>query len=83
MKYKTIKTAAMAFLALGLVSCADELNIKSIDKKYSTTYNVEELLAKQYGALGLTGQKGLQAMATLPIKKTRAVSTAPCSTCKS
>lgn len=58
MKYKTIKTAAMAFLALGLVSCADELNIKSIDKKYSTTYTVEELLAKQYGSLGLTGQKG-------------------------
>ena len=40
MKYKTIKTAAMAFLALGLVSCADELNIKSIDKKYSTRRNV-------------------------------------------
>lgn len=58
MKYKTIKTAAMACLALGLVSCADELNIKSIDKKYSTTYTVEELLAKQYGSLGLTGQKG-------------------------
>ena len=46
MKYKTIKTAAMAFLALSLVSCDDELNIKSRDKNYSTTYTVEELLAK-------------------------------------
>ncbi len=58
MKYTAIKTAALAFLALGTMSCADELNISPIDPKASSSYNVEELLAKQYATLGLTGQKG-------------------------
>lgn len=58
MKYIAIKTAALAFLALGTMSCADELNISPIDPKSSSSYNVEELLAKQYATLGLTGQKG-------------------------
>ena len=43
---------------MGFVSCADELNIKSIDPQSNPTYTVEGLLAKQYATLGLTGQKG-------------------------
>lgn len=58
MKYSILKTAALAILAFGAASCADDLNISSIDPHSSAGYNVEELLAKQYGTLGLTGQKG-------------------------
>ena len=43
---------------MGFVSCADELNIKSVDPLNHQTYTVEGLLAKQYATLGLTGQKG-------------------------
>ena len=56
---KIFITAAMAsMLCMGFVSCADELNIKSIDPQSSPTYTAEGLLAKQYATLGLTGQKG-------------------------
>ena len=58
MKHIAIKTAAMAFLALGAASCADDLNISSIDPQSSTTYKTEELLAKEYSTLVVTGQKG-------------------------
>lgn len=58
MKHIILKSAALAFLTLGTMSCADDLNISPIDPKTSPTYNVDELLAKQYGTLGLTGQKG-------------------------
>lgn len=58
MKHIVLKSAALAFLTFGTMSCADDLNISPIDPKTSPTYNVEELLAKQYGTLGLTGQKG-------------------------
>lgn len=58
MKYICIKTMALAMLTLGAVSCADDLNISSIDPHSSQSYNVQELLAKQYATLGLTGQKG-------------------------
>lgn len=58
MKHIAIKTAAMAFLALGAASCADDLNISSIDPQSSTTYKTEELLAKEYNTLVVTGQKG-------------------------
>ena len=56
---KIFITAAMAsMLCMGFVSCADELNIKSVDPLNHQTYTVEGLLAKQYATLGLTGQKG-------------------------
>ena len=58
MKNIFIKTAMAGILCIGFASCADELNIKSIDPKSSPTYTVEGLLAKQYATLGLTGQKG-------------------------
>lgn len=45
-------------LLMGTVSCSDELNISSIDPKTSATFDDMELLAKQYGTLGLTGQFG-------------------------
>ena len=58
MKKIFIKTAMASMLCMGFVSCADELNIKSIDTQSTPTYTVEGLLAKQYASLGLTGQKG-------------------------
>lgn len=58
MKKIFIKTAMASMLCMGFVSCADELNIKSIDPQAKPTYSVEGLLAKQYATLGLTGQKG-------------------------
>ena len=43
---------------MGTASCADELNIQSIDPKTSPSFDDMELLAKQYATLGLTGQIG-------------------------
>ena len=53
-----IKTAVAGFLCLGLASCADDLNISSIDPQSSPSYDADGLLAKQYATLGLTGQAG-------------------------
>lgn len=53
-----IKTAMLGLLTLGLGSCADDLNISSIDPQSSPSYDANSLLAKQYATLGLTGQKG-------------------------
>ena len=58
MKKIFIKTAMASMLCMGFVSCADELNIKSVDPLNHPTYTVEGLLAKQYATLGHTGQKG-------------------------
>ena len=58
MKKIFITTAMASILCMGFVSCADELNIKSIDPQSSPSYTVDGLLAKQYATLGLTGQKG-------------------------
>ena len=58
MKKIFLKTAMASMLCMGFVSCADELNIKSVDPLNHQTYTVEGLLAKQYATLGLTGQKG-------------------------
>ena len=65
MKKIFIKTAMASMLCMGFVSCADELNIKSVDPLNHPTYNVEGLLAKQYATLGLTGQKGPAGVADL------------------
>ena len=58
MKKIFLKTAIASMLCMGFVSCADELNIKSVDPLNHPTYTVEGLLAKQYATLGHTGQKG-------------------------
>ena len=58
MKKIFITTAMASILCMGFVSCADELNIKSVDPLNHPTYTVEGLLAKQYATLGHTGQKG-------------------------
>ena len=65
MKKIFLKTAMASMLCMGFVSCADELNIKSIDPQSSPTYTAEGLLAKQYATLGLTGQKGAAGSADL------------------
>lgn len=58
MKHIFLKTAAVGILALGMASCSDDLNISSIDPHSSMSYDMTELLAKQYATLGLTGQTG-------------------------
>lgn len=58
MKHIFIKTAVVGLLAMGMTSCADDLNISSIDPQTSPTYEDMALLAKVYSTLGLTGQKG-------------------------
>lgn len=58
MKHILIKSAIAGLFTAGLVSCADELNISSVDPQSSTTYEPMELLAKQYATLALTGQQG-------------------------
>jgi len=58
MKNFFLKTAIVGLIAMGTASCADELNIQSIDPKTSPSFDDMELLAKQYATLGLTGQIG-------------------------
>lgn len=53
-----LKTAIAGLLVAGMNSCADDLNISSIDPQSSQNYDDMELLAKQYATLGLTGQMG-------------------------
>ncbi len=53
-----LKTAVAGLLIAGLASCADDLNISSIDPQSSQSYDDMELLAKQYATLGVTGQAG-------------------------
>ena len=65
MKKIFITTAMASMLCMGFVSCADELNIKSVDPLNHQTYTVEGLLAKQYATLGLTGQKGPDGLADI------------------
>ena len=47
MKKIFITTAMASMLCMGFVSCADELNIKSVDPLNHQTYTVEGLLATQ------------------------------------
>ena len=58
MRHILSKTVVAGLLVFGMTSCANDLNISSIDPQTSTTYEDMELLAKVYGTLGLTGQKG-------------------------
>ena len=58
MRHRFAKTAIAGLLVLGMTSCANDLNISSIDPQTSASYEDMELLAKVYGTLGLTGQKG-------------------------
>ncbi len=59
MKNIFLKTIAAAVVTLGMVSCADDLNISSIDPQTSPSVSDPmNFLAKCYGTLGLTGQQG-------------------------
>ena len=58
MKSIFFKAAIAGVLTLGMASCADELNISSIDPQSSPSYEEQGLFAKMYGSLCLTGQKG-------------------------
>ena len=58
MRHIFVKTAVAGLLALGMTSCADDLNISSIDPQTSPSFEDMSLLAKVYGTLGVTGQKG-------------------------
>lgn len=58
MKHIALKSIIAAALVLGMTSCADELNISSIDPQSSVSAEDMNLLAKCYATLGLTGQQG-------------------------
>ena len=58
MKKLLFNTVAVGLILAGFSSCADELNISSVDPQSSTSYDPIELLAKQYATLGVTGQAG-------------------------
>lgn len=59
MKHIFMKTVLAALLMGGVTtSCINDLNISSIDPQFSSSYGDMELLAKIYGTLGLTGQRG-------------------------
>ena len=58
MRHIFAKTVIAGLLMMGMTSCANDLNISSIDPQTSTSYEDMELLAKVYGTLGMTGQKG-------------------------
>ena len=58
MKNIFVKTIAAAVLTLGMTGCANDLDISSIDPQSSPNPDAMGLLAKCYGVLGLTGQRG-------------------------
>ncbi len=58
MKHIFVKTIALAVGVFFLASCANDLNISSIDPQTSATADDMSLLAKCYAVLGLTGQQG-------------------------
>lgn len=58
MRHTFLTVALAGAVVLGMSSCSDELNIHSIDPKTTPSYDANELLAKQYATLGLTGQTG-------------------------
>ena len=58
MRHIFAKTAIVGLLVMGMTSCTNDLNISSIDPQTSASYEDMELLAKVYGTLGMTGQKG-------------------------
>ena len=58
MKKIFAKTIAAAVLTLGMTGCVNDLDISSIDPQSSPDADDMGLLAKCYGTLGLTGQRG-------------------------
>lgn len=58
MKNIFFKTIAAAIVGIGLTGCVNDLDISSIDPQSSISYEEEQLFAKCYGVLGLTGQRG-------------------------
>lgn len=58
MRKLLLKSAVVATVLAGMTSCADELNISSIDPKSSASADEFLLMAKCYSTLGLTGQEG-------------------------
>lgn len=58
MKNIFFKTIAAAIVGIGLTGCVNDLDISSIDPQSSSSYEEEQLFAKCYGVLGLTGQRG-------------------------
>ena len=58
MRHIFAKTVIAGLLMMGMTSCANDLNISSIDPQTSTSYEDMELLAQVCGTLGMTGQNG-------------------------
>ncbi|MCQ2204641.1 MAG: RagB/SusD family nutrient uptake outer membrane protein [Bacteroidales bacterium] len=58
MNIKYMVPAAALALSMGMTSCADDLNMSIVDPQTVTEFNANAFLAKVYGSLVLTGQKG-------------------------
>ena len=55
--YKIFPVAGLV-LSLGLTSCVDDLNVTPIDPNLSLEFKQDEIFAKLYATMALTGQKG-------------------------
>lgn len=61
MNFKYLKSlipAASFVLALSMASCTSELDISPINPQINTEFSQDEVFAKLYATMGLTGQKG-------------------------
>ena len=58
MKNIFLKTIAAAIVGISFTGCINDLDISSIDPQSSSSYDQEQLFAKCYAVLGLTGQRG-------------------------
>lgn len=69
----TIKAIAFVFISMTIASCIDDLDTEPLNERISTSSSVfkeaasyKEFLAKLYGSLTLTGQRGEYGMPEIP-----------------
>ena len=55
--YKLFPLAGLV-LSLGLTSCIDDLNVTPIDPNLSMEFKQDEVFAKIYATMAVTGQRG-------------------------
>ena len=53
-----VKYVALVCVALGMVSCVQDLNTKPIDPNSSTSFNQERMFTKCYACMAVIGQSG-------------------------
>ena len=53
-----VKYVALVFVAVGLVSCVQDLNTQPIDPNSSTSFNADRMFTKCYSCMAVIGQSG-------------------------